>query len=148
MSTTAGDVITQIESIASTKLGSTYQKLRHVLDLEANDGRNLKDAYRARPLGATHGQSITNSYVLNHVFELILTTTLARADNDDDLMTALGVLYDKQDEIYKQCAKDRVNLPLVVLLVTDPDLDEPQLMKEGHAVALRQRFTVRYRHTI
>lgn len=145
MATTVSDIITQVKSIAAAELGATYQELRYVYDVSGNDIRAGKLAYGVRPLEAETVAGVTREYTLNHRFELILTDTIARANSDEDAQAALGTMYNKADEIFRDMVKSKINLASVVLGVFEPSMSEPEFFNEQKLVVLRMQFTVRYR---
>lgn len=148
MAATVSSIMTAIKSIASGYLGADWRELRSVMNLSANDLRSASKGYGVRPLPATSTESVTNSYALDHGFELVLMNSNPKVDDESQAMTVVGDLYDKQDEILKLIMRTKANLPGTVLIVTNPALSEPEFVNGREFVALKQQFTIRYRQTI
>ena len=135
----------EAEDIAEATLGSGYQKLRHVFNVEKNDLRNTRLGFRVRPLGAIPATTVTKTYTLDHDFELVLTDYAARTDNDLQRIESLDVMYDKADEIFKDYINSKINLADIVLLVDSPTLLEPEFVNDNKVIVLRMQFTVKWR---
>lgn len=148
MSAIVQNIITQAESLASTTLGATYQRLPFVYDVTKNDVRHATLAYAVRPLSAIPAETVTKVYTLDHEFELILTDTIARAVSDDERRSALNTMYNKADEIFKALVNTKINLASTVLLVTSPSMSEPEFLYDHKFVVLRMQFTVKYRSAL
>ena len=148
MADTVSQILTQAKAIAAATLGTGWNELPYVLDVSKNDERRAKQGYGVRPLPANEAPSVTNSYALDHGFELVLMGSVAKPDDESQAMTLIGTLYDKQDEIFKSMARAKLNLPGTVLLVSQPALSEPEILASGKLIALRQQFNVRYRQAI
>lgn len=148
MATIVQDIVTNVNSIAATVLGASYHQLRFIFSVEKNDIRAGEKAYGCRPLAAIPAESVTRHYTLDHDFELILTDTIGRSDDDTQRSDALNTMYDKADEIFKELVNTKVGLPLVVLLLTSPSLAEPEILNDQKLVVLRMNFTVRYRSAL
>lgn len=148
MAATVASIITQAKAIAAAKLGAGWQELPRVLDLDGLDARRGAKGYGVRPLSASNTPTVTNAYALDHGFQLILTDTNPRKDDDSQALTVIGVLFDQMDEIYKEFVRAKMNLGGTVLLVGEPSLSEPEFISGKEIVALRQNFNVKYRQTI
>lgn len=145
MSTYVSQIITQTLSVISTELGSTYQQLRYVYDVEKNGLRGAYLAYGVRPLDASSAETICQNYTFDHGFEVILTNTIARTDSDSQATTALGTMYNKADEIFKALVNTKINLASFVLNVFDPSMSEPEFLDDQKYVVLRMQYKVKYR---
>jgi hypothetical protein len=148
MATTVTQIIAKIKEQAGTELGAEWTELPHVLDLTKNDNRRGKQGYGVRPLSASEAGGITNTYTLDHGFELVLMASVPKHDDDSQTFDVIGTLYDKQDELLKRMIRTKLGLPGVVLLVSAPNLAEPEFINDRQFVALRQTFNVRYRQAI
>lgn len=148
MATIVQDILTNVKSTASTVLGALYKELRFVYSIEKNDLRSTEKAYSCRPLSASPAETITRHYTLDHQFELVLTDTIGRADDDTQRFDALHVMYDKADEIFKELVNTKLGLPATVLLVTSPSMSEPEFINDNKLVILRMQFTVKYRSAL
>jgi hypothetical protein len=148
MAATVTSILTEVKAIASAYLGDTWHELPNVTALTSNDLRRGSKAYGVRPLAASNAPTVTNTYALNHGFELVLMDKNPRRDNESQAMAVAGSLYDKHDEIFKLIARSKVNLGGTVILVSEPSISEPEYVNGREFVALRMQFNVRYRQTI
>jgi hypothetical protein len=146
MATTVSNILASMESIAAAQLGGSWKKLQHLFDLSKNDLATGSNGYAARPLAGSNAPSLTNSYTVDQVFELILTNTTAPGD-DVSIMTAASDLYDKQDEILKIMMRQKLNLSNV-LLVNFLNIGEPERFDGSEFVTVRQQILVKYRQAI
>lgn len=148
MAATVTSILTNVKAAALAELGSGWQEMPHVLSLEKNDERRGRKAYGARAMSAGNAPTITNSYALDHTFEVVLMDDVPRNGDDTQAQAVIGTLYDKQDEILKRMIRTKLSLPTTVLLVSSIGLSEPEFVGDRQFVALRQQFNVRYRHAI
>lgn len=146
MATTVNAIVVAAKSVAAAVL-TDWVELRHVFDVAKNDFRNTRYAYGVRPLEADNAATVTGAYMLDHRFELILTQTVARTDDDSQIFTVLSDLYDKADQVYRQFENTKIGLGSTIALVTSPSLSEPEILT-GTTVVLRMQFLVKYRHSI
>lgn len=148
MATTVQSILTQVKAIAAAELGADWREMPHVYNLEANDTRRAGKSYGVKPLGATNTGTVTNAYALDHVFELILIDKGPRKDSDEQAEAVITNLYDKHDEIFKAMVRVNLGLPTTVLMISEPNLSEPEFINSRELIALRQQFTVKYRQAI
>jgi hypothetical protein len=148
MAATVGSIITEIKSVASSKLGSEWKEVPNVYKLSGTDTRRGSKSYGARPLAAGSTGTVTNAYALDHQFELVLMDVFPNKSDSAQAEAVISNLYDKQDEIFKQIARSKINLPTTVMLVSEPQLSEPEFINGQELIALRQQFNVRYRQTL
>jgi hypothetical protein len=148
MSTYVSQILTSTKSIISTELGSDYQALRYIYNVELNGLRGAYKAYGVRPLAASSNETICRNYTLDHQFEVILTDTFARADNDSQIETSIGTMYNKADEIFKELVNQKIGLSSFVLNVFDPSISEPELLGDQKFVILRMQYTIKYRSAL
>ena len=146
MSDYVADIITEMESIIVATVSAEWNKLPFVHDLAKNSKRTTRFAYGVRPLAANTAEGgIVRAYTLDHFFEVILTDTITNRGSDDPITTSLGILYDVADDIFKELVNSKVNLPLVVLSVSEPSMQQPEIIESAKIVALRLQLKVKYR---
>lgn len=145
MAAIVSDIVTGVRSVASTALGAGWQVLRNWYEVDKNDIRSAALAYNVRPLGAIPVDGVMKYYTVDQTFELILTDVVARGHGDSERETALLVLYNKADEIFKDLHNTKVNGTSGVLLVSQPSLAEPEFLDEKKIIVLRMQFVVKYR---
>lgn len=147
MATAVTNIIAQGNSIMSTVLGATYKKLRHVLDMSKNSGRDAYNGYGIHALGADPSPSGVIGYeTLDQQFEFVVANSIVRGDSDDDYVTTLNTLFDKADQIFKQFVVLKMNLSGTVLKVDERTILDPE--RTGDLVALRCRVRVTYRQSL
>jgi len=139
------DIVSGVRTVASTALGAGWQTLRNWYEVDKNDVRSAAQAYNVRPLGAIPVDGAMKFYTVDQTFELILTDVIARGHGDSERETALLVLYNKADEIFKDLHNTKVNGTSGVLLVSQPSLAEPEFLDEKKIIVLRMQFVVKYR---
>jgi hypothetical protein len=148
MSATVTTLLTNLKTISAGVLGGSWHPLRNVMDLQSNDLRTGAKGYGVRALSASSAATVTNTYALDHVFEVVLMDTVPRKDDESQAMTVIGTLFDLQDEIFKQIVRTKAGTGGTVILVSEPSLAEPEFVSGKEFVALRQQFLIRYRQTI
>lgn len=148
MSTYVTQITNETKSIASSTLGVEYKELRFVFDVAKNDIRSAEKAYGVRPLSAVTAESVTRFYTLDHEFELVLTDTIGRSDDDTQRQDAINIMYDKADEIFKAMIHTKINLASFVLNVTSPSMSEPEIINDNKFVILRMQYNVKYRSAL
>lgn len=144
---TVADILTQVKAVAATA-APTWHELPYVHNVGANNFRTAKLAYGVRPMDASPTSSVNRVYTMDHRFEMVLTDSIARAADDSQIETTLGVLYGVADTIFKAMVNTAINLPSVVLMVSQPSLSEPEMYEKEKFVALRMQFVVKYRSTL
>ena len=145
MATIVENIVDNSKSTAATVLGAGYKELRFVYAVEKNDIRSAEKAYSVRPLSAIPAESTVKAYTVDHQFELVLTDTIGRSDDDTQRTDALMVMYDKIDEIFKAFINTKLSLPATVLWVSSPSISEPEFVLDNKLVILRMQYTVKYR---
>lgn len=148
MSNYVQQIITNVKSEAATTLGSSYQELQFVYDVEKNNYRGAYLGYGVRPLEANTADGVVGAYTLDHGFELILTSNVARTDSDAEREDVLEVLYNKADEIFKALVNSKLGLASFVLNVFDPSISEPEFYDDSKFVVLRMQFIIKYRSNL
>jgi hypothetical protein len=138
-------ILTETKSLMATELGGDYQELAFIYDVEKNNLRGARMAYGVRPVDASSAATLTRSYTLDHVFEIILTDTFARGDSDAQRETSLNTMYDKADEIFKSLVNHKINLPSTVLNVEEPSIAEPEFLDDNKLIVLRMQYVVKWR---
>ena len=148
MSNYVEQIITQSKLLIANELGSDYQELQFIYDIEKNTLRGARLAYGIRPLNAFTAEGVTRVYTLDHEFEVILTDTFARGDNDSQREASLNTMYDKSDEIFKELVNKKINLANFVLNLFNPSISEPEFLDDNKFIILRFQFTVKYRSAL
>lgn len=146
MATTVQDILTQMDAIAVSTLGSSYRKLRRVFDVLENDERDARFGYGSRPLSASPFPGVTGLETLEQEFEFIISDTWARGDSDAEAITSINNMYDKLDSVYKQFISTKINLPGTVVQVGRRSIEEPIVSAIG--IFIQIRFPVVYRQTL
>ena len=142
------NIITQSKVLAAGILGASYKELRFVYNVDKNDIRSAEKAYGVRPLEASPVETVTRVYTVDQRFELILTDTIGRSDDDTQRTDAMNVMYDKVDEIFKSLVNTKINLSSTVLNIVGPSISEPEFVLDNKLVILRMQYTVKYRSAL
>lgn len=150
MSDHVSNIVTNTKELIATTLGATYQELAHVYEVTKNNIRNAKLAYGVRSLSADPVSTVTQTYTLDHLFEIILTDTAPRSGTSDaQLQASFMTMFNKADEIFKAMVNTKISLPLSVLNIFDPRILEPEIIDgETKMAVLRMQVTVKYRSAL
>lgn len=141
-------IIGESKTLIQSELGAGYQELQFIYNVEKNSLRGAKLAWGVRPLEASPAATVVRVYTLDHVFEIILTDTFARGDNDSQREEALNTMYNKADEIFKNLVNHKINLPSLVLNIEEPSLAEPEFLDDHKFVILRMQYVIKYRSNL
>jgi len=145
MSTIVGDIVDESKALAVTTFGVTYHELNHIYDLTKNNIRLQKLGFAIRPLSADSVDSILKNYTLDHIFELILTDTTVRNDDDAVTETKFNTMFEKGHDFFKALVNTKINLATSVLNIQEPAFGEPEILPEVKLLVLRMQYTVKYR---
>lgn len=138
-------IIDNSKSLASTTFGAEYQALRFIYEVEKNHLRGQRLGFAVRPLAASPAETVTKTFTLNQDFEIILTDSIARADDDSQKEEVIKVMYDMLDDFFQALINTKLSLPTIVLFVSAPSMSEPEFIDDNKLVILRAQYTVRYR---
>lgn len=139
---TVGQIYDSLVSISEDTLGVNWQRLKKVFDPTQNDFRNIELGFGIRHDAATPDTDATKVFVLSHKFEILLADRSANRDSDLAIQTRLNSLYDKADEIFKECVRTKINLQFVTH-VDNLSFAAPQVLDNG-CVLLIASLDVRY----
>jgi hypothetical protein len=142
------NITTSGKDLIATLLGSTYKELRFVFAVEKNDIRSAEKAYGFRPLEASTAETTVKTYTLDHRFEVVLTDTIGRSDDDVQRTDAINQMYNNSDEIFKEFINTKLGLPLTVLNISEQSISEPEFVLDNKLVILRMQMTVKYRSSL
>lgn len=145
MAATSSSIFDGIKTIVAANAGATFQELAYVINVEKNDLRRIKNGYGVRYLEANPSDGVTRHYTLDQRFEIILTTSNPRKNDDSGLLSSTSTLYDLIDDIFKDLVNSKVGLPSLVLLVYQPTISEPEYLNDNDFIVLRHQVTVKYR---
>ena len=152
MANTVSTIFDNLKTIVAANAPSGSQELRHVKDLTGNDSRNLLLGWGVRFLAGPASDTLLQSYTIDQGFEIILTRTNPRQDDDAGVEDAEKLLFDAQTDILKLLVHSNLNATAGVLRVSEPDFSEPELLgaddQETSFIALRVQVTITYRQQI
>lgn len=148
MANTVGTIYDNCLAQIVSDLPVDFQELPFVHDVSLNDSRRLDKGYGLRFLDGPFSDTLTREYTIDQGFEMVLTRTNPRQDNDEDLITAEKFLYDKADDVLAALVGTKAGSPGIVLLVSQPSFLEPELLQDNKYVALRVQFIIKYRRAL
>lgn len=122
-------------------------RLRFIFDVEKNDSRTVDDGFGVRYLGGFSASTVNKFYTIDQSFEIILTKRIPRQQDDDDALGSFNTLFDRADLIFKEILDTQIDLSFV-LLVSEPSMDEPEILQDGSYAVLRLQVTVKYRQSL
>lgn len=132
-----------IEAKMVTVLGAGWAKLPHMFLLEENDTRRMRNGYAVLWGSATSVPQIHKHYVIDQLFEFILTDSIPRHTDDEQVKVSVRALYDKGDDIFKDIVGKTLGLDFVIN-VHSPAIADAEFFEESNGIALRFQVTVRY----
>lgn len=145
---TMRDIRNALEAQILATLGSGYQKLQYVEDVEKNSFRTNSERYGVRALSAAEGEGVTKSVRITQQFEVVLTKSYyeAKISDSEQIEKSLDNRENLLD-IYKQVVNTRLALP-TVLNVTNLVVDEPEFLEEEKVVVQRATMDITYRFSL
>ena len=147
MSTIARSVYDAIKSKVETTLGAEWSELRYVFDIVQNDGRGIVKGFGVVPEDAPPANSIIKAMTFDHTFQIVLTQTNVREQDDADAIAAvLDELYNKADDVLHDVLNQQLGIPHIIMTVTNGGISAPEILESY--IVLRFRVIVRYRRTI
>lgn len=146
MAFTVRDIKAQANILIAAELVATAQPLKFIYEPSRNNSRDAKDGYGIRALSAFPSPAaITQAITLEHDFEFILTDTVPNNANDEDREDVNDKLFSETEDIMKSFINTRINLPAIVLKVSQPTIPLPEFDGPKKIVIFRTQFTVTYR---
>lgn len=148
MSTQVTQIHGAIKSGVASVLGASFHELQDTINLEANNLRVAKNGYAVKHGAIISAAGVTRVYTTDQVFEIILSQTNPRKDNDTSLQTTINELYDLADSIFVELLRTKLNLPGVVLNVFNPSITAPEFVNGKEFTILRFRVVVKFRNVV
>jgi hypothetical protein len=136
-----------LTTIAQGILGASWKPMKKVISPEENDMRLIENSFGWRFGDASSVDGITKVYTLDHTFELVLGRRVVDRSDDVQVLTVMKDLYDKADEIFRQVVLKKAGLPSIVLLISEPNIRKPEVLKNEGAVLILS-LVVKYRNAI
>lgn len=148
MSTILTDIHDALKSEISSELGSSVQELQYIYAVEMNNVRGIKDGWGVKILSGVESIGITKHHTTAQTFEVILTTTSGRQNDDSDLVSAVLTLRDRADDILNRIYLKKLGLPSTVMLVANHSYGEPEFFDENGFIVQRMQVDITYRRSI
>ena len=148
MATTVTQIHTNLKNAIAAILGPTFHELTDSVNLLANNLRVAKKGYAVKHGAVSSAPGTTRAYTTDQSFEVILTDTNPRRNDDSALQTALNALYDLADQILVEIFRTKLNMSGVVLNVEKPGMDRPEFINGKEFIVLRFRIIVKYRNGV
>lgn len=131
-----------------TTLGSPYQELSHMINIEAENLKGNKQRYGVRPLGGSSAAGLTRNYTLDHEFEIIISDEyFPNPSNDQNQREAAFGLFNKMDSFLKEVFISKAGLPSIILNIDNISMDEPNY-EIKNVVILRAQLNIKYRQPV
>lgn len=146
MSTLVGDIFTAIKGLAQTTFGNDYLPLTKIMDPEQNDARIIAKGFAVKHGEASPTDGVTRHYTLNQKFSVLITNSAFNRDDENTVQAVFNNLYDLADDFLNAAFLTRLALANV-LIVDQPEMSEPVILKNGAAL-LVVSFNVKYRRAI
>lgn len=142
---TAGDILTQIESDVATLLPGA-NRLKYVYEIEKNDS-GIDNSYGVGIANATTFSGVMKSINQEHNFFVVLTRKFNNNNNDEGLQASIKAIYEDKETLDKNFYQKKLNLGSTVLAVQEVETSEPEFISDCH-VAIRTTYLVKYRYRL
>lgn len=149
MSTITKSVYDAVKSSVAAILGSEWTELRYVFDVAQNTERDIAKGFGIVPLSAPPANSIVRAMTFDHTFQIVLTQTNVREQDDAQVFDALlnaGGLYDKADDILHGVLNQQLGIPHIIMTVVNGGIEAAEILESY--IVLRLQIIVRYRRNI
>lgn len=138
-----------METEALVVLGSSYQKLAYLENIQKNSFRTGNDRYGVRALDALQNPGVTKQVTLTQTFELILTKGYVEsAVSDNNQVSKSYELRALMLEIYKHFINTKAGLPGIVLNVNNLNVASPEYLEDDKLVIQRATMEVIFRYSL
>ena len=148
MANTVSTIFDNLKASIIANIGPDFVRLKFARDLERNDKRELTQGWGLRFLAGPPSDSITKSYSIDQGFEIILTRTNIRQNDEDDVEEAEKLLFDEMTDILAPLINSNLSGTAGVSRISQPDFSEPELLKDSSFVALRVQIIITYRQQL
>lgn len=148
MSNNSRTLVDALKSQTSTFLGSEYQELSNVYDIEKNPNLETTLGY-----GVTAGNVLLTTgnlgfNTVDQTYEVVLTDYYISTSNDDEQKQDVIInLLDKCQDLYNEYVKTRLNLNSIIIIINDMSIDIEEL-DDNKSVVARMQFIIKYRHQL
>lgn len=140
-------LVSSLEGLLSTTLGSGYSKLNFVYDLTKNKWNASALRYGVIPGRIVEGDDIIGASTFDQSFTIIVTNQWSINQVDDsDKQTKIINLFDKCHDIVDQITDTKID-PSKVVIVLETEISEPDLYEQDRVVAIRITISIKYRIT-
>lgn len=139
-------LVSSLESLVSTTLGSGYSKLNFVYDLSKNKWSTSGKRYGVIPLSIEQGDDIIGVNTFNQTFTITITDQWA-VNQIDDLSTQAVILglYTACHDILDAINDTKAGAPQLVVIVNSSSIDEPEFFQADRVVAVTITINLKYR---
>ena len=147
MPSVAETIIDQIEVHINTLLPD-YKKSPFVYALELNNRKTSSQVYSIRPGSALNVQSNTRAITLDQVFEVYLSRSFVKSNqNDESLQRKILEISEDHETLYREVFLRRLTGG-EVLIVQGVDILDPEIDFENDFVSITASYTIKYRNSI
>lgn len=148
MSNVITTIFDNLKTVISSTVDASYKELKFVRELGKNDTRNLEKGWGLKFLDGPATDTITKAYSVDQGFELVLTRTNIRKNDETDVESAEKLLFDEATDIMIPLIHNNIGATVGVSKVSAPSFSEPELLNDASFIALRVQFTVTYRQQL
>lgn len=147
MSNIVRSVYDALKTQVAATLGSGWDELRYVFDVQQNSDRDIAQGFGILPKSASFASGVVRAYTADHTFEIVLTQTNVREQDDAQAITALlDLLYNKADDILHDVLNQQLGIPTIIMTVNFGGIDEVEILESY--IVLRFQVIVKYRRNI
>jgi len=141
-------LVNALKTMTATFLGSEYQELSNVYDIEQNPNLETTLGY-----GVIAGDVILVSgnvgfNTVDQTYDVVLTDYyISTKDDDEGKQDAVIKLIDKCQDLYNEFVKTKLSLNAIIIIINDMSISIEEL-DDNKSVVARMQFTIKYRHQL
>ena len=148
MSSNTRNLINALKTQTSTFLGTDYEELRNVYNIEQNPNLETTLGYGilAEDVVLVSGNLGFNT--VDQTFSVVLTDYYVSTKEDDLCkQDAVIALLDKCQDLYNEYVKTKLNLNSIIINIDEMNVSIEEL-DEDKTVVARMQFIIKYRHQL
>lgn len=143
------DIQTALLAEVSAELGSEYQELAYLENIEKNSFRTSNDRFGVRALSSSQIPGVTKNVTFTQRYQIVLTKGYVESSIDDDKQVIASYdLRESMHDIYKRVVNNRGGLPGTILNIFNLTIEEPAYLDDDKVVIIRAEMDVTYRFSL
>ena len=138
-----------IETRCQAVLGSSYQPLSYVLNVEKNNfkGNTNRFGVIGGSLEQNEGRGCTGRYTVDQTFTIKFTDSFGQKPTSDTaIVDTMDSMMDNALLLYKDLVNTNAGTPSIVIMVSDLSIDAPETV--DNIVVVTMNVTITYRKAL